>query len=229
MNKTLEDRLGKLAMLLIFGYLGIQQAVSFWVTFMILDKLPLWPLVVLSQACGLLFMALVLYFTATRLPPREHAAGAMPRLVAIAGTFAMMLLIVLPPEPIAQPQRIASTLFIIFGTALSAWCLRDLGRSFSIMATARELRTQGSYAVVRHPLYGAEVVATFGFVLAHGSLQAFAVGLLWILLQIRRAQYEESVLCQTFPEYADYARRVPMLIPGVRLPFLDGPSKLTGN
>ena len=49
------------------------------------------------------------------------------------------------------------------------------------------------------------------------------IGLIWLLLQIRRAQFEESVLRQTFREYEDYARRVPMLIPGVRLPFLDGP------
>jgi protein-S-isoprenylcysteine O-methyltransferase Ste14 len=38
---------------------------------------------------------------------------------------------------------------------------------------------------------------------------------------VRRAQYEESVLRATFPEYADYARRVPMLIPGLRLAWLE--------
>jgi protein-S-isoprenylcysteine O-methyltransferase Ste14 len=58
-------------------------------------------------------------------------------------------------------------------------------------------------------------------VLSHGSPLAFAVGALWLALQVRRAQYEESVLRQTFPEYADYARRVPMLIPGLRLAWLE--------
>lgn len=225
MNKTLEDKLGKLAMLLIFGYLGIQQVLSFVISFDLRDKIALWPLALLSQFCGVIFLGLILYYTATRLPPRENAAGIMPRLVAVAGTFVMMLLVVLPPEPIGPTLRIISTTMIILGTCLSVWCLNQLGRSFSIMATSRELRTQGSYAVVRHPLYGAEVVMILGVVLAHGSALAFGVGFLWLLLQIRRAQFEESVLRQTFPEYEDYARRVPMLIPGLRLPLLDAPAR----
>lgn len=225
MNKTLEDKLGKLAMLLIFGYLCFKQIIAFVISFEVRDKITFWPLALLSQLCGVLFVVLILYYTVTRLPPRENAAGIMPRVVAVAGTFVMMLLVVLPPEPIGPTQRVISTLMIILGTSLSIWCLRQLGRSFSIMATSRELRTAGSYSIVRHPLYGAEVLMIFGIILSHGSALAFGVGTVWLLLQIRRAQYEESVLRQTFPEYADYARRVPMLIPGLRLPFLDEPSR----
>lgn len=221
MNKMLEDRIGKFLMLLIFGYLAVQQVVSLMTLFRLRDEIPLWPLAVLSHASGIVFMALILYFTATRLPPRESAAGVMPRIVAISGTFAMMLLIVLPPEPIGPAQRVVSSLMVITGTLLSAWCLYHLGRSFSIMATSRELRTTGSYGIVRHPLYGAEVLLILGVILSHGSVMAFGVGAIWLLLQIRRAQYEESILRQTFPEYADYSRRVPMLIPGLRLQFLE--------
>jgi protein-S-isoprenylcysteine O-methyltransferase Ste14 len=225
MNKTLEDNLGKLAMLLIFGYLCFRQVIAFVVSFELRDKISFWPLALLAQLCGVLFVGLILYYTLTRLPPRESAAGIMPRLVAIAGTFAMMLLVALPPEPIGPTQRVISTVLVILGTSLSIWCLRQLGRSFSIMATSRELKTGGSYAVVRHPLYGAEVLMILGVILSHGSLLAYGVGFVWLLLQIRRAQYEESVLRQTFPDYEDYARRVPMLIPGLRLPFLDGPGR----
>jgi protein-S-isoprenylcysteine O-methyltransferase Ste14 len=221
MNKTLEDRIGKMAMLLIFGYLCLQQVLSFMISFRIRDYIEFWPLALLSQLCGVIFMSLVLYFTFTRLPPRDTAEGIMPRVVAVAGTFAMMLLIVLPPEAIGQTMRVVSTLLIIVGTLLSAWCLYQLGKSFSMMAVSRELKTQGSYSVVRHPLYGAEVVMILGFILSHGSPLAFGVGAVWLLLQIRRAQYEESVLRTTFPEYEDYARRVPMLIPGLHLRFLE--------
>ena len=221
MNKMLEDRIGKMAMLLIFGYLGLQQVLSFMISFRIREYIEFWPLALLSQVCGLVFMVLVLYFTFTRLPPRDTAEGIMPRIVAIAGTFAMMLLIVLPPEAIGPVQRVVSTVLIILGTALSAWCLYQLGKSFSIMAVSRELKTQGSYSVVRHPLYGAEVVMILGVILSHGAPLAYGVGVVWLLLQIRRAQYEESVLRKTFPEYADYARRVPMLIPGLHLRFLE--------
>jgi protein-S-isoprenylcysteine O-methyltransferase Ste14 len=217
MNTALEDRIGKLAMLLIFGYLFLEQIKSFVISFGIRETVEFWPLALLSQVCGVIFMMLILYFTVTRLPPRDTAEGIMPRLVAIAGTFAMMLLIVLPPEAISPVQRVVSTLLIISGTVLSAWCLFQLGKSFSIMAVSRELKTQGSYSIVRHPLYAAEVVMILGTILSHGSLLAYCVGLVWLLLQIRRAQFEESVLRKTFPEYADYARRVPMLIPGLVL------------
>ena len=227
MNKMLEDRLGKLAMLLIFGYLAIQQVLSFIISFRIREVIEFWPLALLSQLCGVVFMALVLYFTATRLPPRDTAAGIMPRLVAIAGTFTMMLLIVLPPEAIGPVQRVVSTILIILGTSLSAWCLYQLGQSFSIMATSRELKTHGWYSVVRHPLYAAEVVMILGIILSHGSPLAYGVGCGWLALQIRRAQYEEGVLRLTFPEYEDYARRVPMLIPGLHLRFLEKPIRRT--
>lgn len=225
MKTMLEDRIGKLAMLLIFGYLCLQQVLSFMISFRIREAIDFWPLALLSQLCGVVFMAMVLYFTITRLPPRDTASGFMPRLAAIAGTYAMMLLVVLPPEAIGPVQRVVSTILIILGTTLSASCLFQLGKSFSIMAVSRELKTHGSYSIVRHPLYGAEVVMILGIILSHGSLLAFGVGAVWLLLQVRRAQFEESVLRKTFPEYADYARRVPMLIPGLHLRFLEKAEK----
>jgi protein-S-isoprenylcysteine O-methyltransferase Ste14 len=221
-NKTLEDKLGKLLMLVIFGYFCVEQVRSFIVLFQLRNEIDLWPLAVASQLSSLIFLALILFYTAVRLPPRDNAAGLMPRLVAISGTFIMMLLIVLPPEDISPLLRVVSTVMIISGTLLSAWCLHHLGRSFSIMATSRELKTKGSYAIVRHPLYGAEVLMTSGVVLSHGSPLAFGLWAAWLGLQIWRAKYEESVLRSTFPEYEEYARRVPMLIPGLRLPFLEG-------
>lgn len=221
MNKTLEDRICKLAMLLIFGYLFLKQILSLMISFRLREFIGYWPLASLSQLLGAIFMGMVLYFTVTRLPPRDTAEGLMPRLVSVAGTFTMMLLIVLPPEAIGPVQRVVSTMLVILGTSLSAWCLYQLGKSFSIMAVSRELKTHGSYSIVRHPLYGAEVVMIMGFILSHGSLLAYGVGVVWLLLQVRRAQFEESVLRKTFPEYESYARRVPMLIPGLHLRFLE--------
>jgi protein-S-isoprenylcysteine O-methyltransferase Ste14 len=221
MNKTLEDRLGKLAMLLVFGYFCVQQATSFVISFDLRDQIALWPLALLSQLCGVVFLAFVLYYTSVRLPPRDSAAGLMPRMAAIVGTFFMMLLVVLPPEPIGPTLRIISTVVIIVGACLSIYSLNQLGRSFSMMASARELKTKGSYGLVRHPLYAAEMVMIIGVVLAHGTSLAFVVGTIWVVLQIRRAQYEESILRKIFPEYDSYAQRVPMLIPGLRLSILE--------
>ena len=162
---------------------------------------------------------------AAQLPPRESTAGIMPRVVAVVGTFIMSLLIVFPPQAISADMRIISTLIISVGTVMSILCLRQLGRSFSIMATSRALKTQGAYSIVRHPLYAAEVLMIVGVIVGHGTVGALGLGAIWLVLQVRRAQHEESVLRHTFPEYEDYAARVPMLIPGLRLWWLEAPVK----
>jgi sterol desaturase/sphingolipid hydroxylase (fatty acid hydroxylase superfamily)/protein-S-isoprenylcysteine O-methyltransferase Ste14 len=224
-TRTNEDNLGKLAMLLIFGYFGYQQLLS--VTFVIVnsDLIPLWGLALCSHIVSTTFLIFVLYYTITRLPPRDSAAGITPRVVAIVGTFFMMVLFVIRPEAISAEMRIISTAMIIVGSVMAIYCLRQLGQSFSIMATSRALKTHGSYNIVRHPLYAAEVLIILGMVLGHGTVSAFGMGAIWLFLQVRRAQYEEAVLRQTFPEYEDYAASVPMLIPGLRLSWLEAPAK----
>ena len=68
---------------------------------------------------------------------------------------------------------------------------------------------------MRHPLYAAELVAVLGIVVGSGSWYAAGIGAIWIVLQIARARFEERVLLEAFPEYADYSARVPMLVPGL--------------
>ena len=221
MNKKLEDNLGKLAMLVVFGYMTGMQTSTVLSVIQHRAGIPLWELSLVSTVFSTIFLVLILYFTITRLPPRHSAAGLEPRLTAVAGTFVMALLIILPPGEIGPELRIASTLLIIVGTILSLYCIRQLGRSFSIMATARELVTEGPYKIIRHPLYGAEVVTILGVCIGHWSPAAAALGLVWLALQIRRAQNEERVLRESFPEYGDYARRVPMLLPGFILPSMN--------
>lgn len=212
-----EDRLGKFAMLSIFGLFIYQQINSIMLLLHYRDQIPAWGLALSTQITGAAFLATILFYTITRLPPRNSAAGIVPRLVAVTGTFIMCVLIIMPAEPIGAPLRLLSTCMVVVGTVMSIWCLHQLGRSFSIMATARELRTEGTYSIVRHPLYSAEVLLIVGVVIGHGTVFAYVVGLIWLALQIRRAQYEEIVLRHTFPEYEEYAQRVPMLIPGLNL------------
>lgn len=218
MNTKIEDSLGKLAMLLWFGYATYLQGFSIAGTIIHRADIPMWQLSLVSLIASSVFLLLILYFTITRLPPRDSAAGIEPRVTAIAGTFIMMLLIVLPAGAVGPQIQLLSTVLILVGTVLSVYCIRQLGKSFSIMATARELVTEGPYKMVRHPLYGAEVVTIVGVVLNHWTPAAAAVGLVWLALQIRRAQHEERVLRASFPEYSDYARRVPMLLPGFMTP-----------
>lgn len=216
-SSAFEDTLGKFAMLFIFGCFGYRQVLSLNYVITTREEIPLWWLVLCSQVVSTIFLVFILYFTLVRLPPRENAAGVMPRIVAIVGTFVMSVLIVIPPGAIPAGLRTVSTVMVLVGTLASIYSLLQLGRSFSIMATSRELKTKGAYSIVRHPLYATELLMMAGIIIGHGTPLAIGLGVLWVALQVRRAQYEEAILRHTFPEYEDYAARVPMLVPGLRL------------
>ncbi|TWT10209.1 isoprenylcysteine carboxylmethyltransferase family protein [Reyranella sp. CPCC 100927] len=213
----IEDLLGKFLMTAVFAYLAMEQVVSIAAAFHFRHATPAWELTLVSRVVSLIFMAMVVFFTVTRLPPKGSASGIEPRLTAIAGTFILMVLIVLPPGNVPQELRLLATVLIIVGTTLSIYCLWWLGQSFSIMASSRRLITHGPYAFVRHPLYIAEAVTVVGILIANWSLVAVIVGIAQFALQFRRMQNEERVLRKTFAEYDDYARRVPMIIPHAAL------------
>lgn len=82
-----------------------------------------------------------------------------------------------------------------------------------------ELRTGGPYGVTRHPIY----TGLLGMILGTGLL---AGGGRWILqfpvflvLFEFKIRIEEQLMLAEFPQdYPAYRRRVPRLIPGLRLP-----------
>lgn len=213
MISRLEDLAGKGLMIAIFLYLAILQAVSIAATVQLRDQIDLWQFVLASRVSGLIFLALVVFLTVVRHAPKNVSAGIEPRMTAIAGTFCLMFLVVLPTGTPGPGLRAFAACLMALGTVLSIWCAIYLGRSFSIMAAARQLVVRGPYSIVRHPLYAAEAVASLGAVLAGWSVWAGLLFVLWCGLQYRRMVNEERVLRATFHEYNEYARHVPMIIP----------------
>ena len=173
-----------------------------------------WALDVVTRLTSYIFMMLVVATTVMRLPARRTAEGIEPRLSAIIGSFAILTLVVLPTGDLGVTAKFIGTALVLTGTALSVYCLAWLGRSFSVMAHARRLVTRGPYAVVRHPLYGAEMVTLAGLGISNYSPAALAVIALTVAFQFRRMYNEECVLRAEFPEYGAYAGSVPLIIPG---------------
>jgi protein-S-isoprenylcysteine O-methyltransferase Ste14 len=77
-----------------------------------------------------------------------------------------------------------------------------------------QLAMTGPYAYTRNPLYLGSLILAIGFVIAARSLWIaliLVILLLAIYLPVIRA--EEKYLAQRFPEFSEYADRVPRLLP----------------
>jgi protein-S-isoprenylcysteine O-methyltransferase Ste14 len=78
----------------------------------------------------------------------------------------------------------------------------------------RELTITGPYAYTRNPLYLGSMLMAAGFAVALLSWPvALALVLMFAVIYIPTIASEERFLRATFPEFSDYCRRVPRLIP----------------
>jgi len=168
---------------------------------------------ILSRIASLMFLSLIVILAMFRLKPSRKAEGIEPRLSAIAATFLMVPIVMVEGGAASKEATAIGISLVALGTALSAYVLFWLGRSFSIMAEARKLVDRGPYAIVRHPLYVTEAIAVLGMVILHWSFIAVLAFVIQSALQLRRMHNEEKVLRAAFPEYATYAERTPQWFP----------------
>lgn len=166
-------------------------------------------------AIGLYTMMIACLF-AIRRRPINRAMGVWPAVAAILGGFLTSALLWLGPnEALPLWARALASFMVLIGTILATLIILRLGKSFSILPESRRLVTTGPYALVRHPLYLAEAVVTLGVMINFLSVWAVLVVAAQFALQITRMHYEEKTLRETFPEYDDYARKTPRLLPGI--------------
>lgn len=212
----LADLLGRVGIVIYFGWGAIGKIMA--VVRMIAD----WPvhadmqqhLALTSQLASLGLTLAMVGLTVFRFKPARRAEGIESRFSALGGAF-LLLALLFVPDTIEVPQwlQVAGLMVATVGCAASIWVIRWLGRSFSIMAEARNLVTGGPYSLIRHPLYLTEEIAVVGFAMLHLSPMAIVILVLHWVLQLRRMHNEEQVLTAAFPEYANYAATTPRLIP----------------
>ncbi len=146
-----------------------------------------------------------------------------------------------PPAWAARWQRIARRIRVPVGFLVAALYLFELvrrapnyaavGWSVALVAPGlwlrgysagtvkknRELTTTGPYAYMRNPLYLGSMLIAAGFALALLSwLVALVLALGFLAVYVPVIASEERFLRATFPEYDEYSRRVPRLIPARR-------------
>jgi len=168
---------------------------------------------IVSHIASALFVAMQIVLFLVRKPPVAKLSGAAPRVVAAAGSNTGLLYYFL--QRAGSQWAIPSAILIALGMAASTVALLYLGRAFSILPQARQLVTSGPYRIVRHPLYLAEQVSSFGVMLQFVQPWSALVFLFGVALQWPRMIFEERILAETFPEYRDYVARTWRIIPGI--------------
>ncbi|MGH9500887.1 MAG: methyltransferase family protein [Terriglobales bacterium] len=102
---------------------------------------------------------------------------------------------------------LVGALFVIPGLLIRALASGHVQKNERLAMT-------GPYAYTRNPLYLGSFIMALGFVFAARSWWIVAILILMaitIYLPVIRA--EETFLAQHFPEFAEYVRRVPRLVP----------------
>jgi protein-S-isoprenylcysteine O-methyltransferase Ste14 len=111
---------------------------------------------------------------------------------------------------------------LVPSTCFTIWARISLGRMWSsspdIVRTDHELRTDGPYAITRHPIYTGILGMLLGTAVALGFGAWLYVFVLIVVFFELRIRSEETLMSAAFPgAYDEYRRRVPQLIPGLRL------------
>ncbi len=111
-------------------------------------------------------------------------------------------------------------LLVIVSFALVNWAMRS-NRFFSPalriqLERGHSVVSGGPYAYLRHPGYLGIIVSQFAVPLLLGSMLAFLVGILGVVLMVIRTMLEDRTLRQELPGYAAYVEQVRFrLIPGL--------------
>jgi protein-S-isoprenylcysteine O-methyltransferase Ste14 len=158
---------------------------------------------------------ILVYLLITRRTPELRSHGALARVVAVCGTFLGNGFLYLRAVQLTLPVQALADILIIAGTIGAIVAASRLGASFSMMPEARKLVTTGPYAMIRHPLYLAEMVGILGLVLQFEQPWALFLGAAVFGLQYWRTVFEERVLTRAYPDYATYRARTWRFFPYV--------------
>jgi protein-S-isoprenylcysteine O-methyltransferase Ste14 len=136
--------------------------------------------------------------------PKRYA-DTVARLRVPSG-FLIVLVFAWFSHPTTQSLAIGAPIAVL-GLLLRGWAAGCLAKN-------RQLATSGPYAYSRNPLYLGTLLVAAGLVVASrnaGLGILFAAVFLFVYLPV--IQLEEQHLRELFPEYAEYASRVPALFP----------------
>ncbi len=150
-------------------------------------------------------------------PPRTW--NARGELFVIVQFVLLGLIFWLPVFPaFAFPASVIGTILKYVGFALLVWAGLNLGRNLTPLPKPKadaQLVTSGIFAWMRHPIYTALMLLTFGSSLERGDLIALILSACLAVLLEFKSRREESWLLEQFSGYAAYRSRVKKFFPGI--------------
>ena len=177
-----------------------------------------WAAVVIVWIAGALYNA--------RYAPKERIRAESRPVTPAAAAFLVCSIVLFIGRGFAQNlvvdaawMRFLGLGVLVASTAFALWARFSLGTSWSIAPEVggdRRLRTEGPYAVTRHPIYTGLLGMILGTALLAGLGQAILAVVAGLIVFSVKIHAEEQLLLVTFPDgYPTYRRRVPQLIPGL--------------
>jgi protein-S-isoprenylcysteine O-methyltransferase Ste14 len=184
-----------------------------------------WGAVLLTWLAGALYNAFKGPAVRTRAPFRSALLlGAVVVLVAaiVLVTVRLVPLAEWRPLVVRAPWARALGLAVLLGfTAFTLWARVALGTMWSmdsLLKQEHQLRTSGPYAITRHPIYSGILGMLIGTVLLVGIGREVLILPVGVVLLEVKIHMEERLLLAAFPDDCPrYRRRVPQLVPGLRL------------
>jgi protein-S-isoprenylcysteine O-methyltransferase Ste14 len=103
---------------------------------------------------------------------------------------------------------------IVLGSCVAAVGLFIRALASGHVRKNEQLATTGPYAYTRNPLYLGSMIMALGFTLASRSwIIAATAAVMLIAIYIPVIRGEEEFLRERFPEFKEYCRKVPQLLP----------------
>jgi len=138
--------------------------------------------------------------------PARVAWAQIARRIRVPVSFLAAIIYVWLARP-SWPSLLIGIVVMIPGLALRAFASGHVQKD-------KQLTTSGPYAYTRNPLYLGSLIMASGFAIAARSWWIVALMLLvFVLIYAPVIAGEERFLRQTFPEYEDYVRSVPRILP----------------
>lgn len=109
---------------------------------------------------------------------------------------------------------------IIASAGLGLWAVAVMGHdNFNVRPDVKHdaemIHAHLPYARIRHPMYSSVFLFSLGFLFAPFSLPKLAIVFALVMVITLKANYEEQLLVEKFPDYADYQAKTQRFVPFV--------------